>query len=188
MSIIDYKKFIQGLSESLDTSNIKIRWIDKVNRLIGLFDVGNNTYQLDFNLTGDVWSYKFYLAKKVDSTIILSPDATGIETDKYKVLSMSKSGILYIIENKKPNAIIFSAINETESKRIKIGEQELTKRQHIYLMLVEQIPELFPDYTYDIENIEGNQIYIVYKKELDNQSYTNSNIQKVISNYITNFN
>jgi hypothetical protein len=71
-----FNKFIEDLSESLDTSNIKIRWIDKPNKLIGLFIIDDNVYQLDFNRTGDVWSYKFYFVSKQGNEVELSTKPT----------------------------------------------------------------------------------------------------------------
>lgn len=188
MSILKYSKFLKDLSESLDTSNVDIKWIDNTDRLIGLFKVGENTYQLDFKLTGDAWSYKFYLAKKeVNNKIELSPNATGIDTDKYVVLSTSKRGIIYLIENKSPNAIVFCALSEDEMKKTKKDDKLLTKRQSIYLNMVEQIPEKYINYTYNIDNINNNQIYVIYKLNLDDLDYTFDNVEKIINDYITDF-
>jgi len=184
MSIFKYNNFFKNLSESLNTSDINIKWIDKTNRLIGLFKVNENTYQLDFKLTGDTWSYKFYLAEKTENGIELSPSATGIDTDKYKVLSTSKRGLIYLIENKKPNAIVFCALNEDDVKKTKLDDSLLTKRQSIYLNMLEEIPNKYMDYTYDVQNINDNQIYIVRKKNLDNPEYTSDNIEKIIIDYI----
>ena len=185
MSMLKFAKFLDSLSESLNTSSIDVKWIDRPNRLIGLFKVSENTYQLDFKLTGDSWSYKFYLAERVNNRIELSPNATGIYTDKYKVLATSKIGLIYLIENKSPNAVVFCALNEEESKKSKKGDRLLTKRQSIYLNMVEEIPVKYPDYTYDIKNINNNQIYIIYKKKLDNLEYTFDNIEKIIKDYIS---
>jgi len=182
--MMKYISFLEKLSESLNTSNVEIKWIDKGNRLIGLFKIDKNTYQLDFNLVGDVWSYKFYIAKIKNNKIELSPSATGIDIDKYKVLSTSKRGLQYLIENKSPNAVVFCALNDDESKLVKKNNQILTKRQSIYLNMLEEVPKKFIDYTYDIQNIKNNQIYIIRKIKLDDIDYTSDNIEKIISDYI----
>jgi hypothetical protein len=51
--------------------------------------------------------------------------------------------------------------------------------------MLENLPDLYPDYTYDIKNIDNNQIYIVYKKLLDESDKTFDNIEKIIMNYIS---
>ncbi len=180
MDILKFSRFLENLKESLDTSDINIKWIDQENRLIGLFMVNANTYQLDFNLTGDTWSYKFYLAKRVNNKIELSPNASGIDTDRYKVLATSKKGLSYLIENKKPNAVVFCALDEDDVKRTEIDGSLLTKRQSIYLNMLEDIPNKYDDYTYEVQDIDKNQIYVVRKKKLDNPDYTLNNIQDYI--------
>jgi hypothetical protein len=177
--------FLKNLSESLDTSNINIRWIDKDKRLIGLFQIDKNVYQLDFNLVGDSWSYKFYLVEKKNNEVSLSSNKTSINTDKYKVLSTSIKGLKYLIDSKSPNAIVFCAIDGDDVKKIEVDDKLLTKRQSIYLNMLENLPDLYPDYTYDIKNIDNNQIYIVYKKLLDESDKTFDNIEKIIMNYIS---
>lgn len=173
-----YEEYLKSVEESLDTSNIDIKWIESNNRIIGLFEINNNTYQLDFKLVGNVWSYKFYIANKVDDIVELSPKATGLNKDAFKVLSVSKNGLIKMIESKSPDCVIFSATNEDS----KITNGGISKRQHIYLMLLEQIPEIFPEYDYLVKNISNYQIYIIKKKNLKS-SKTFDNIRKIIDEY-----
>jgi hypothetical protein len=69
--------------------------------------------------------------------------------------------------------------------KIEVGDKLLTKRQSIYLNMLENLPDLYPDYTYDIKNIDNNQIYVVYKKLLDESDRTFDNIEKIIMDYIS---
>jgi hypothetical protein len=177
-----YEEYLKSIEESLDTSDIEVKWIENTNRIIGLFTVNDNTYQLDFKLFGNVWSYKFYIANKVDDIIDLSPKATGFNKDVFKVLAVSKNGLIHMIENNSPDCIIFSATND-DSRITNINGEELSKRQHIYLMLLEQIPKIFPDYDYIVKNISNYQIYIIKKKNLKGEE-TFENIKKVISEFI----
>jgi hypothetical protein len=183
-----FNKFIDKLSESLDTSDIDIKWIDKPDRAVGLYVIGKNTYQLDFNRFGDAWSYKFYHVAKVDGKFIFSPNVTGISSDRFKVMSMSKKGLAYILENRKPNAIVFSALNEDDSKKTKVNGSEITKRQHIYQMMLFDLPENFPDYTYKIQDTKICQIYTIFKNSLVNKKETYGNIENIIQNYLDNLN
>ena len=187
MNYIDkFNLFLKNTSESLDTSDIEIKWVDNPTRLVGLFKIGSNVYQLDFNLIGDSWSYKFYYVKEDGNDFILSIDKTGIDTDKFKVISVAKKGLIYMLENKNPNAVIFSAANEIESKnKVKINNFELTKRQHIYQKLSQQITDYFSDYKYIINLVGEDQIYIILKKELINPENTYENIKEIIEKYLT---
>ena len=181
MDYIDkFNLFLKKISESLDTSDIEIKWLNNPTHLVGLFKIGLNVYQLDFNLIGDTWSYKFYYVKNDGNDFILSIDKTGIDTDRFKVMSVAKKGLIYMIENKNPNAVIFSAANEIESKKIIVNDIELTKRQHIYQKLSQQITDYFIDYKYLIDSVGEDQIYIILKKELSNE-----NIKEIIEKYLT---
>ena len=97
---------------------------------------------------------------------------------------MAKKGIIYMIENKSPNAVVFSAANEIDSKKVKIDGIEMAKRQHIYQNLSQQITDFFPEYKYLIHQIGENQIYIIVKEKLENTEETYNNIQEVIESYL----
>ena len=181
--INNWENFIKSLSESLDTSNIKIEWTDSNDRYYGIFDIEDRSYRLDFKKIGDVYGYKFYSINKLNGKHFLSPDKTNLMKDGYKVLSMAKQGLIHFIETKSPNGIVFSAIDE-DSKKVKVGSDFLTKRQHIYLMLLEQIPTMFPEYGYTIDTVLNNQIYQVFKNKLDNKEYTFKNIQLIVTDFI----
>ena len=90
-----------------------------------------------------------------------------------------------MVENKNPNDVIFSAANEIESKnKVKINDFELTKRQHIYQKLSQQITDYFSDYKYIINSVGEDQIYIILKKELINPENTYKNIKEIIEKYL----
>lgn len=172
--VLKYEKYLNELKESLN-SEIDVNWIRKRDRLIGLFKIDENLYQLDFNRIGDSWSYKFYFIKTDNNGITLDVSKTGFNKDRFKVLTTAKKGLVKFLKEESPNAVIFSAQSEEGV--------DISKRMKIYQdMLVSSAG--FPEYNYKIENISGNQVYILFKKELDNTDETFNNIREIIENYI----
>lgn len=182
-NIHKFEFFFKNLSESLDITGIDIKWVDRPDRLIGLYNI-RNVYQLDFNLFGDSWSYKFYYVKKLDDKIEMSVDKTEFSYDRFKVLSMAKTGLKHFIELKKPNAIVFGASNEINSKKVNIDGKEITKRQHIYQNMLLDLITFFSEYEYTISNTQLGQVYIIFKKNLDDTNETFENIDKIVKDYI----
>jgi hypothetical protein len=173
--ILKYEKYLNELKESFD-SDIDVNWVRKENRLMGFFKIDDNLYQLDFNRIGDSWSYKFYFIKTDNDEIILDVSKTGFNKDYFKVLATAKGGLVKFLKEESPNAVIFSAQSEESV--------DISKRMKIYQdMLVSSVDD-FPEYNYKIENISGNQIYTLFKKELDNPDETFNNIREIIENYI----
>jgi hypothetical protein len=173
--ILKYKNYLDDLKESFN-SDINVNWIEKDNRIIGLFKIDNNVYQLDFNRVGDSWSYKFYFVKSINGEIVLDVGKTGFNKDSFKVLSTAKKGLIKFIKDKSPNALVFSAQSEE-------GE-DISKRMKIYQEMLISSIENFSEYNYNIENISGNQIYTIFKKKLNNPDITFNNIKDIIENYI----
>jgi hypothetical protein len=173
--LLKYNNYLNKLKESFN-SDLDVRWIEKENKVIGLFQINENIYQLDFNRIGDSWSYKFYFVKKEKNKITLDIEKTGFNKDSFKVLATAKKGLIKFLNEKSPNALVFSAQSEgfEPSKRMKIYQE----------MLISTI-DIFPEYNYNIDNISGNQIYILFKKDLINTSETFDNIKNIIENYIS---
>lgn len=185
MKLNKYEKFLSNLTESLN-SDIQIKWIEKENQFIGLFNIGDNTYQLDFNLYQDSWSYKFYFVSYNNGIIELDTKMTNIKYESFKVLSTAKKGLVYFIDKISPNAVVFFASNEFGVKNTKTSDNTLlTKRQHIYQQILLNTIGEYPDYSYRIDTIVDNQIYILYKKDLIDKEYTFDNIQTIIETYIS---
>lgn len=108
-------EYFKMLSEAFDNP-LNIKWIDEGNKLIGLFYVYENVYQINCNKkNNDIWKYDFYLYE--DSTNSLSPEITGFKKDKYRVLPTIKSGLEYLIKNKNVNAIIFGATDKSKGRK-----------------------------------------------------------------------
>jgi hypothetical protein len=170
MMLSNYENFLSNIKESLD-SNIDITWIDKENKYTGLFSINNNIYQLDFNLVGDSWSYKFYYVSYKNQSFELDVKMTNFKYESFKVLATAKKGLSFFIKEKNPNAVVFFASNES-------------KRQHIYQQILLTNIDKFPEYLYRIDTMLDNQIYVLYKKDLSDSAYTFSNIENIIETYI----
>ena len=162
--ILKYEKYLNELKESFD-SDIAVNWIRKESRLIGLFKIDENLYQLDFNRIGDSWCYK----------LALDINKTGFNKDYFKVLATAKKGLIKFLKEESPNAVIFSAQSEEGV--------DISKRMKIYQDMLISVCD-FPEYNYKIENISGNQVYTLFKKYLDNPDETFNNIREIIENYI----
>jgi len=143
--------FFQSVSEAFDNP-LEIKWIDKKSELIGLFTINNNIYQINCLDKGNyIWKYDFYYLTDDKS---FSPDLTGFESDKFRVLPTVRDGMKYLIDNKKVNAIVFGAADDSKGRK-KLYESFCIKfsKENDYLF-----------YT-KISN--NNQIFILYKDSLD---------------------
>ena len=107
-------EYFKIISEAFD-SPLPIRWVDKDSILIGLFTVNDNIFQINcINKTNNIWKYDFYIMDKEKN---FSPELTKNEKDKYRVLPTIKSGMKYLIDNKKVNAIVFGAVDKSKSRK-----------------------------------------------------------------------
>jgi hypothetical protein len=104
------------ISEALDNP-LPIKWIDKNDKLIGLFTVNNNVYQINcINKGSNIWKYDFYKVENPDKFIFL-PELTGLEKDKWRVLPTIKDGMYYLISNKLVDAIVFGATDKSKGRK-----------------------------------------------------------------------
>lgn len=149
MKVDKFDEFLNSLFESYD-SHVDIKWIDKDNKLIGLFSVEGRVYQITcINKGGNVWTYKFHIYDTIKNGF--SPELTNFNTGKMSVLSTIRRGMDYLINTKSPNAIIFGALDESESRK---------KLYWIYSS------EIVREYEYEriTQNQNNKQIFILYKK------------------------
>lgn len=91
-------EYFKIISEAFENP-LSIRWVDKDNILIGLFTVNNNIFQINcINKNNNIWKYEFYI---MDENKNFSPELTKNEKDKYRVLPTVKSGMMYLVNNKR---------------------------------------------------------------------------------------
>jgi hypothetical protein len=147
-----YDNYIRKLFESYENP-VDIRWVDKDNKLIGLFIIDNIVYKIECSLhENDIWSYKFMRhIKDNDFTLQLNDENNKITTlSKMNVLGTIRKGMEYLIINKNPSALIFSALDES------------TGRKKLYQRFSDEIVKEFK-YTQVTFLKDGKQIFILYK-------------------------
>jgi len=139
-------------------SPLPIKWIDKDDKLRGLFVVNENIYQIVCEDKGfDIWKYDFYHYKENKE---FNPELTNLDKDKYRVLSTVNSGMDYLYSTKKVDAIIFGA-TDNSSGRKKLYERfcnDFSKKNNLkYYTQIYSNPELDLD----------QQLFVLYKETID---------------------
>ena len=162
------KQFIKKMDEYFDMvseafdSPLDIRWVDKDDKLIGLFTVYNNVYQINCNNIGDdFWTYKFFFYDKEKN--VMDPNLTGFDKDKFRVLPTVKEGIINLINEKNPMCIIYGSLDES------LG------RKKLYDSFSKELSQKY-DYEYTTQGIGEygeKQIFILYKNNINKQLLMN---------------
>lgn len=114
MNIIkEFNNYISLVEESLD-SPVDISWEFNTNEIFGYFSVDDKKYRIEFlKQIGNNWSYSFsYLSENSWSYNITHSGVSG-----FSVLSTIKSGLYEMYKNFNPNSIIFSAIDNSNSRK-----------------------------------------------------------------------
>ena len=108
----NFDKSLNDLFESFNTPS-EIKWIDKNDKLIGLFIVNDKVYQISCDhKNNDIWTYKFYLYDKDKNQ--LDVKLTNFNSGYMSVLSTVKLGMEYLIDNKNIKSIIFGATDKSK--------------------------------------------------------------------------
>ena len=147
-----FDDFIKILLESYDNP-VDIKWVDKNNKLIGLFIIDNTIYKIECNSHDDnIWSYKFMRHIKDNNfTLQLNDVNNKISTlSKMCILGTVRKGMEYLILSKNPSALIFSALDDS------IG------RKKLYQRFSDEISKKFK-YNKDTYLQDDSQVFILYK-------------------------
>jgi hypothetical protein len=147
----DYFKMVsEALKNPLD-----IRWIDKGSNLVGLFAAYNHVYQINCVDKGyNIWKYDFYLYDQGKNEF--SPELTGYEKDKYRVLPTVELGVNYLYKLKSPDAIVFGAVDQSRG------------RKGLYDSFCKKFSKEV-GYEYSTNVSEGKQIFVLFKREIDRE-------------------
>lgn len=163
----EFNNFIKKQFESYNTP-VEIKWIDKNDKLIGLFKVDDKIYQINcINKGSNVWTYKFYLYDIEKNEF--NPELTNFKTGKLSVLSTIRKGMDYLINTKNPNGLIFATIDSSEG------------RKKLYCTYSKEIEEKYL-YKKVTNVIDNKQIFILYK-DIDVNDLMNI-VEKIIEDEI----
>ena len=158
------EEYFDKLEESFN-SDVEIKWVEKSNKLVGLFSVDEKIYQIDcIDRENNIWTYKFYLYDT--KTNVMSPRLTNFNTGKMSVLSTIRKGMCYLIENKNPESIIFGALDESEG------------RKKIYWSFSNELEKKY-NYKLSTNVKNGNQAFILYKEDIDKDILMNT-FEKIV--------
>ena len=148
-----FDKFMSDLYESYD-SFVEIKWIDNI-KLIGMFNISNLVYKIECApRENDIWTFKFMRYDYNTKSFSLKLTKTD-PRDKMSVLGTVRNGMRYLIENKNPKGLIFSALDDSDG------------RKKLYTTYSNEISK---DYNYNLKtNLQdGKMIFILYKNiEID---------------------
>ena len=162
---MDFTKSMDDFFDSIEeafNNPLEIRWIDKTNIIIGLFHVNNRVFQINCeNKNNNFWKYDFYLMDKDKN---LSPELTGLDKDKYRVMPTVKKGFYYLYDNKNPDAIIFGAGDKSRG------------RKKLYESFAQEFA-LEKNYIFYTKMFNNKQVFILYKEHADKKLLYNTLIE-----------
>jgi hypothetical protein len=157
-------EYFDNLSEAFDNP-LPIKWVDKGDILRGLFTVNDNIYQIVcVNKGNNIWKYDFYFFEKNKN---FTPELTGLEKDKFRVLPTVKDGIKYLYDNKDINAIVFGASDKSK------GRKKLYEQFCKYFSSENNL-EFYTKVHSDLNENIDRQIFVLYKNNLDIDILTNT--------------
>jgi hypothetical protein len=117
-------KFIKKLDDFFEMVKeafkdpLEIQWIDKAGHLVGLFEINDNVYQINcVEKENNIWKFDFYSVERKADSIVLSPDMTNRERDKFRVLPTVLVGLEYLVLQKSPEAIILGAADSSKGRK-----------------------------------------------------------------------
>ena len=143
-----FDKFMNDIYESYDNP-VDIKWVDN-NQLTGLFIVSNIVYKIECKpRVNNIWTFKFMRHDIETKSFSLNLTPTT-SIDKMSVLGTVRKGMRYLIENKKPNGLIFSALDNSDG------------RKKLYTSYSNEIVK---EYNYNLKtNLQDDKmIFILYK-------------------------
>lgn len=108
-----FDDFFKIINESLDTSQ-EINWVDINQSLIGYFKIEENKYRIEcLKQIGNNYTYSFSFFKDNNWNYELS----NLGTNGYSILSTVIFGLEHIYNILNPNSIIFSAIDDSTTRK-----------------------------------------------------------------------
>lgn len=146
-----FNEYFNKLEEALNSPS-DIRWITENENLIGLFEINDTKYKIEcLKQIGNNYAYMFSFYNTEINDWSFKLNNKGL--DSFKVLSTIKEGLNCVFKTLNPNSVIFSAIDNSDS------------RKRIYLTFCETFCKenslLFLD-----KGTKERKIYLLYKDNL----------------------
>ena len=105
--------YLDKVEESLESPQF-VNWDSEDNDIFGYFEVDNTKYRMELKIQiGNNWSYSFSYFDGSDWSYNISHKGVG----GFKVLSTIKYGLYHLYDIKKPDSIIFSAIDNSDTRK-----------------------------------------------------------------------
>ena len=143
-------KFWKEVNESYESPE-SIRWVENINKLIGLFIVNNEIYKIECeSYKNNIWLYKF-MKYDINSGQFMMNLIGNIDfKDKMTIIGTIRRGMEHLIIEKSPNSLIFSALDDSDG------------RKKLYDRFSEEIVNKY-GFKYKSSLQNDKQIYILYK-------------------------
>jgi hypothetical protein len=107
-----FDEYFNKIEESLNSS-VDINWIGKDKNYIGHFEISGEKYRIEYLLQiGNNYSYSFSIYKDNRWTYDISNSGNPLS-----VLSTVVKGIEYLFNETKPDSIIFTAIDDNQTRK-----------------------------------------------------------------------
>ena len=147
---MNFNEFLDKLYESFENP-ASITWNDiPGNILIGSFEINSNYYRIECKYyDNDIFTFKFLVFDVATDKFTM--ELTDTDTNnKMRVIGTIREGMNYLIINKKPKGIIFSALDESFGRK---------------LLYTRFSKEIVKNFNYDSETYKKDdyQVYYLYK-------------------------
>jgi len=109
-----FNEYISIVQESLDSPEIVSWRVNDDSSLIGYFEIDNIIYKIEsYKQIGNNWTYSFSSLENNKWCFELK----AVGNIAFRILATIKSNLYFLYEQKKPNSIIFSAIDSNDTRK-----------------------------------------------------------------------
>lgn len=148
-----FDEYFNSISEALNNP-IDIDWKENDNiQMIGYFEINDSIYKIESKRQiGNNWSFSFYYLNDGRWETQLKNDSKNT----FRVLATIKKSIYHLFDSKTPNSIIFSAIDNNDT------------RKRLYLGFCNEFCRN-TNWTISNNGTEDHQLYLLFNNNLDEQ-------------------
>lgn len=143
------------LKESFESQPKDILWSKNENYWRGFFEVGDIEYRISIDEQDNgVFLYKFERKIEKDTWTYIKIGDSSVK-NKMSVLSTVRYGFKYFMDERHPNGLIFTAMDDSSS------------RKKIYESFCMEIIRNYPYYQYRNDSNDKYQIFVLNKNDFD---------------------